>query len=1006
MKKKQPLFKKLMYLPLLLTLFSLNVIAQSPVERHGRLQVNGNRILNASGEITSLAGNSLFWSNAGDTSDYYNAETIDFLVENWNSSLIRIAMGVKENWDGGTGYIDSPQAQETKIRKVIDAAIANGIYVIIDWHTHEAELYTDEAVAFFTRMANLYGDTPNVMYEIYNEPINQSWPVIKNYAEQVIAGIRSKDPDNLIIVGTSNYSQEVDVASRNPIIDNNVAYTLHFYAAYRPHDNLRNVAQTALDNNVALFVTEWGTILNTGQGAPDLQNTTTWMSFLKDKGISHANWSLSDKAFPETGSIVQAGQGISGLLNDQLTTSGQIVKNIIQNWDTPTTTGPTTSQCNTIECIRNAMETAQAGDEIIIASGTYNFEDKIKGAFNHNVYLYGSANGNSANPIILRGANAANPPVFNGLDYTDGYLISIEGDYWAIKDIAFTTGSKGIVLDNSNHSTLQNLIVHDIGEEAIHLRDGSSYNIVTSCNIYNTGRTQPGFGEGLYVGSDKAQHDTYQSACNDNTIENCVIGPNVTAEGVDIKEGTMNTIIRNCIFSAEGISGINSADAFINLKGAYGFVYGNTFNVDGSSVINTGIDFLDRGTGFNTGYRNAIFNNTFNLGNRASEISTARKKQGSPEQTHVWDNIRNPSSLDFPISDGTENVVTPSCPVWNIEPCIPVAGTNEAPTLSFQSPVNDITLVEGYNLQIEVIANDTDGTIDNVKLFIDNNLVRQINVTTYKWGHSESPNTEELNGLLEGTYIFKAVATDNEGASSETQFTLTVIAEQNPSESCNFNTPSQNGLENFNAKQFSNVYVLGTGGPSLSNLRTFTINWISEYNGLYQFSILTDNGIPDYYINLKPKITFQFQNANPELSISNSLIPNLDGDYWVTSDNGNFVMVSKTNNFTLYFSNDTTAPTCNMMRSTQRNETIKINDDSSINLKLFPNPAVDDHIFISAKNENLVSVKVYDLQGKLLLDQNEDSTLLKLNISKITSGTYVIIITGTKSKKHSLFVKK
>ena len=727
---------------------------------------------------------------------------------------------------------------------------------------------------------------------------------------------------------------------------------------------------------------------------------------IPERGISHANWSLSDKAFPETGSVVQAGQGISGLINDQLTTSGQIVKEIIQNWDTTTTTGPTTSECNTIDCIRNAMETAQAGDEIIIASGTYNFEDKIDGAFNRNVYLYGSANGNSANPIVLRGASATNPPVFTGIDYTDGYLLSIEGDYWNIKDIEFKTGSKGIVLDNSNHSTLQNLIVHDIGEEAIHLRDGSSNNVVDGCNIYSTGRTQPGFGEGLYVGSDKGQHDTYQRACNDNTIQNCVVGPNVAAEGADIKEGTMNTIIRNCTFSAEGISGVNSADAFIDLKGAYGFVYGNTFNLDDSDIINTGVDFLDRGTDFNTGFRDAIFNNTFNLGDRASEISTARKKQGSPEQIHVWDNIRNPSSLDFPISDGTESIVTQSCPVWNIEPCVPVEGNNEAPTVSFQSPTSDISLVEGYNLQIEVIANDNDGTIDNVKLFIDNNLVRQINATSYQWGHSQSPNTEELNGLLEGTYIFKAVATDNEGATSETQFTLTVITEQNPSDSCNFNTPSQNGLENFDNQQFSNVYVLGSGGPDLSNLRTFTINWRSEYNGLYQFSINTDNGIPDWYINLKPNITFQFKNANPEMSISNSLIPNLDGDYWVTSDNGNFVMVSKTNNFTLYFSNDTSAPACNMMRSTQRNEAIKINDDSNTNLKLFPNPAIDGHVFISAKNENLVSVKVYDLQGKLLLDQKEDSTLLRLNISTLTSGTYVIIITGTKSKKHSLFVKK
>lgn len=150
------------------------ILAQSPVGKHGRLRTQGNQIVDKNNTAVSLAGNSLFWSNAGDTSDFYNAQTVKHLANNWNSSIIRVAMGVKENWDGGTGYIDSPNFQKNKIRKVIDAAIDEGIYVIIDWHTHEAEQYTSEAADFFKEMASIYGNRPNIIYEIYNEPINQS----------------------------------------------------------------------------------------------------------------------------------------------------------------------------------------------------------------------------------------------------------------------------------------------------------------------------------------------------------------------------------------------------------------------------------------------------------------------------------------------------------------------------------------------------------------------------------------------------------------------------------------------------------------------------------------------------------------------------------------------------------------------------------------------------------------------------------------------------------------
>lgn len=299
------------------------------VERNGRLQVEGNRVVNRIGAPACLAGNSIFWSNWTEGARFYVPQTVAKIASDWNSSIIRASMGV--DVDGGYAHNNGQFADREfeKVTTVIDAAIANGVYVIVDFHSHYAEDYTAEAVTFFNDISAMYGGYDNVIYEVYNEPIDTSWSEIKSYAETVISAIRQNDPDNLIIVGTRFYSQEVDVASTNPINDPNVAYTLHFYAGTHG-DNLRARAITAMNNGVAIFITEWGSVDASGNGAVDYGSTNTWMEFCRDYGICHANWSIADK--DESSAVVAPNQGVAGLENDNLTESGFYVRGIISNW--------------------------------------------------------------------------------------------------------------------------------------------------------------------------------------------------------------------------------------------------------------------------------------------------------------------------------------------------------------------------------------------------------------------------------------------------------------------------------------------------------------------------------------------------------------------------------------------------------------------------------------------------------------------------------------------------
>lgn len=306
------------------TLLLLNKNAYAEVEP---LSVSGNRVL-VGGVPKSLAGNSFFWSNNGWGGErYYNASIVSWLKSDWQSSIVRAAMGVDESG----GYLQYPEENTAKVRAVIDAAIENDMYVIIDWHSHHAEDYRPNAISFFQQMAREYGHFNNVIYEIYNEPLEfTSWDhTIKPYAEAVIAAIRAIDPDNLIVVGTRQWSQRVDEVARNPITSHvNIAYTLHFYAATH-FDKERGWAQEALNNGIALFATEWGTVNNEGKGRVNYQNTDAWMTFLLDNKISHANWSIHDKE--EGASALFPGASTSGGWQN-LTASGTKVKDVVTNW--------------------------------------------------------------------------------------------------------------------------------------------------------------------------------------------------------------------------------------------------------------------------------------------------------------------------------------------------------------------------------------------------------------------------------------------------------------------------------------------------------------------------------------------------------------------------------------------------------------------------------------------------------------------------------------------------
>ncbi|MEI9937256.1 MAG: glycoside hydrolase family 5 protein [Pseudomonadota bacterium] len=281
----------------------------TPVDLHGQLHVSGTELHDASDNRVQLKGVSSMWLNWENDGYAESLAGLKWLRNNWHLSVIRAAMGV----DPKGAYLTDPDKAKAQVQQIVDNAIAAGVYVLIDWHTENANQQTEQSVAFFTEMATKYAGIPNVLYEPFNEPTKLDWTtVLKPYHEAVVAAIRAVEPDSVIILGTSTWSQDVDIAAKDPVIGKNLMYTLHFYAC--DHGSfLISKAKVALTRGAPLFVTEWGATKADGglDGTVCLPEAQTWMDFLNEKGISWAAWKF-DNCTPDSTCFLTPDAPING----------------------------------------------------------------------------------------------------------------------------------------------------------------------------------------------------------------------------------------------------------------------------------------------------------------------------------------------------------------------------------------------------------------------------------------------------------------------------------------------------------------------------------------------------------------------------------------------------------------------------------------------------------------------------------------------------------------------
>jgi Big-like domain-containing protein len=206
-----------------------------------------------------------------------------------------------------------------------------------------------------------------------------------------------------------------------------------------------------------------------------------------------------------------------------------------------------------------AVADARPGDVIELADGTYTGYPNVH------------ASGTAERRIVLCGTGRA---VLQTGSQDSGHALWLDGaSYWTLSGLVLTNSMGGLQISRGSHNVVQWVEVHNTGQHAIHISQLSSYNVVRNSQIHHTGRRKPEFGEGVYVGS-WVDHWCQRTACQpDRSDRNQVLdtrfGPYVTAEHVQVMEGTTGGVVRGNTFDGAGMGAPAApwADSWVAVMG-------------------------------------------------------------------------------------------------------------------------------------------------------------------------------------------------------------------------------------------------------------------------------------------------------------------------------------------------------------------------------------------------------------------------------------------------------
>lgn len=276
-------------------------IKRGLVASNGKLTKSGLFVVNSSGKKIELRGVGLH--QLLQYKNLHNWKVFNTL-KSYGVNLIRISTYLHDrtfaNSDGelAKGYLSSKDETIAEIEKIIKICVDLGMYCIIDWHNLDDYImtYKNDAIEFFDFFSKKYADIPNVLYEVCNEPYNDSASTVATYVDEVRKTILANTTNPIIITGVGNgdsmFTRALALKNELSAIGiTDVFISPHFYGY-----NFTDILESCLQNDIPLFVSEWGNGDSDGDGQFHDDESTLSMRKMHEECISNSVWKFTDQA--------------------------------------------------------------------------------------------------------------------------------------------------------------------------------------------------------------------------------------------------------------------------------------------------------------------------------------------------------------------------------------------------------------------------------------------------------------------------------------------------------------------------------------------------------------------------------------------------------------------------------------------------------------------------------------------------------------------------------------
>jgi MYXO-CTERM domain-containing protein len=227
--------------------------------------------------------------------------------------------------------------------------------------------------------------------------------------------------------------------------------------------------------------------------------------------------------------------------------------------------------------------------------------------------------GTAQAPIVVRAKDGEHPHLNrpavdqNIIDFDDVAYVEVRG-------IEFSGGSAGLRMINANFMTIRDCEVHDTDDVAISANSGSDYNglKIIHNDIHHTSST----GEGMYIGCNSNGCRVHDSLFEGNHIHD-TNGPNVSqGDGIEIKEGSYNNVVRDNVIHDTGYPCIITYSTVGN--GGPNIIERNVLWHCGDHAIQSAAD--------------AVIRNNIILGSAANGIANQPHQAGTPSNLQILHN--------------------------------------------------------------------------------------------------------------------------------------------------------------------------------------------------------------------------------------------------------------------------------------------------------------------------------------------------------------------------------